>query len=534
TWVAKGNKVYTASNNTDTIRLMNASGCDSIVTLNLTITTCPLTTLGINSILATSAYSLRKLSADYTGAAIQVVRSDNNATQNIGFTAGGDLDTAALKTFVGSNNGFISIWYDQSGNARNVTQTNASKRPAIINAGVIYRRGGKPTVFFDGTDDGMLFTGTDYITTNGFTVNLVAGSNSASTSTRRAVQGNSITNNWLVGPYTNAHTWFAGGFNHLNATAWSTTQVERFTVTQNNSGLNGSFRNGSSIATDQNKSTVPGTLCFGAEGGFAEPLNGFISEVVSFTSVLNTTDRQSMDASEAAYYVVSANANLTSLTTTPTTTLAPNFATDSITYKTSVANAVATISVTPTLQQANATISVSVNGGTFATVASGNASGNLALNVGLNTIDVKVTAQDGTTIKIYRINVTRASGLLTNLGITSSIATSAYSLRKLSADYAGAAIQVIRSSDNFTLDIGFTASGDLDTAALKSFVGSNNAFVTTWYDQSGNARNVTQTTAANQPSIINAGVIFRRGNKPTVFFDGTNDGMLFSGTDYLT
>jgi hypothetical protein len=35
-WAAK-NKTYTTSNNTDTVRLINASGCDSIVTLNLTI-----------------------------------------------------------------------------------------------------------------------------------------------------------------------------------------------------------------------------------------------------------------------------------------------------------------------------------------------------------------------------------------------------------------------------------------------------------------------------------------------------------------
>jgi alpha-tubulin suppressor-like RCC1 family protein len=41
TWVAKGNKVYTASNYTDTILLMNAAGCDSVVTLNLTITQAP-------------------------------------------------------------------------------------------------------------------------------------------------------------------------------------------------------------------------------------------------------------------------------------------------------------------------------------------------------------------------------------------------------------------------------------------------------------------------------------------------------------
>jgi alpha-tubulin suppressor-like RCC1 family protein len=38
-WEPK-NKTYTSSNNTDTIQLTNAAGCDSIVTLNLTINTC--------------------------------------------------------------------------------------------------------------------------------------------------------------------------------------------------------------------------------------------------------------------------------------------------------------------------------------------------------------------------------------------------------------------------------------------------------------------------------------------------------------
>ena len=42
TWAAKGNKVYTASNKTDTIHLTNAGGCDSIVTLDLTINPIPI------------------------------------------------------------------------------------------------------------------------------------------------------------------------------------------------------------------------------------------------------------------------------------------------------------------------------------------------------------------------------------------------------------------------------------------------------------------------------------------------------------
>jgi hypothetical protein len=102
----------------------------------------------------------------------------------------------------------------------------------------------------------------------------------------------------------------------------------------------------------------------------------------------------------------------------------------------------------------------------------------------------------------------------------------AYSLRKLDNDYTGSAVRVRRSNDNTEQDIGFTASGDLDTASLKTFVGANSGFVTTWYDQSGNARNATQATAANQPRIVNAGVIERKNNLPTVFFDG--------GTDRLT
>ncbi len=57
---------------------------------------------------------------------------------------------------------------------------------------------------------------------------------------------------------------------------------------------------------------------------------------------------------------------------------------------------------------------------------------------------------------------------------TYSGAAAAYSLRKLRNAYAGSAIRVRRSSDNTTLDVGFDANGNLDTASMLSFVGSNN------------------------------------------------------------
>jgi len=85
----------------------------------------------------------------------------------------------------------------------------------------------------------------------------------------------------------------------------------------------------------------------------------------------------------------------------------------------------------------------------------------------------------------------------------------AYSLRKLDSDYAGYAIRVRRASDDAEQDIGFVSNRDLDTAALKSFIGSSNAFVSIWYDQSGNGRNAVQTTNARQSRIALAGSVQR-------------------------
>jgi hypothetical protein len=102
-------------------------------------------------------------------------------------------------------------------------------------------------------------------------------------------------------------------------------------------------------------------------------------------------------------------------------------------------------------------------------------------------------------------------------------AAAAYSVRLLRTAYTGNAIRVRRSSDNTEQNIGFTALGNLDTTALITFCSGTNGFVTTWYDQSGNALNLTQTTAANQPQIVSSGVLVTQNSKPAIYFDGVND-----------
>jgi len=110
----------------------------------------------------------------------------------------------------------------------------------------------------------------------------------------------------------------------------------------------------------------------------------------------------------------------------------------------------------------------------------------------------------------------------------------AYGLRKLRAAYTGAALRVRRDSDDTEADVYF---GDRQEVGLNSlvstggtlrdFVGSNSAFVTKWYNQSGNtstqpgggsfsgfptAPDAVQTTTSRQPELISSGV-FNRGLK---------------------
>ena len=100
-----------------------------------------------------------------------------------------------------------------------------------------------------------------------------------------------------------------------------------------------------------------------------------------------------------------------------------------------------------------------------------------------------------------------------------------YSLRKLRTSYTGNSIRVRRSSDNTEQDIGFS-NNILDTTSLLSFVGSNDGFVTTWYDQSGGGYNQTNTTATKQPSIVTSGTVNSSDGNPALKFT-------FSGGEYL-
>lgn len=101
-------------------------------------------------------------------------------------------------------------------------------------------------------------------------------------------------------------------------------------------------------------------------------------------------------------------------------------------------------------------------------------------------------------------------------------ASATFSIRRLKRSYTGPLIRIRRSSDNTESNIGYLANGNLDITSLTSFCGSGSCFVKTWYDQSGNGRDATQTTTTAQPRIFNAGTLDTSNSRPTLVFNGSS------------
>jgi len=98
---------------------------------------------------ASAAYSLRELSAAMEGnAVVRVRRSNDNTEQD--FTSS-EITDGTLTTFTGANNGFVTTWYDQSGNSNNATQATAINQPLVVINGVLQEENGKPTIYADGS-----------------------------------------------------------------------------------------------------------------------------------------------------------------------------------------------------------------------------------------------------------------------------------------------------------------------------------------------------------------------------------------------
>ena len=203
---------------------------------------------------ATVAYSLRKLRTAYSGSSIRVRRSSDNTEQNIGFV-NNVLDTASLLTFCGAGNGFVTTWYDQSGNANNGTQTTAINQPQIVSSGAMVTTNGKNSIKFDGLNDNFNLTSTINAGVSSF--NSLVGKRNASGNNLIGLSG------FGSGPQysymlfqDNNYYLIAKSTNWQISTSTDLTVNQLLLSGQNNAGTMSMFKNGNTIASVQQAQSV--------------------------------------------------------------------------------------------------------------------------------------------------------------------------------------------------------------------------------------------------------------------------------------
>jgi hypothetical protein len=271
-----------------------------------------------------AAYSLRKLRNAYTGYAINVRRSSDNTTQDIGFDLGGNLDVNALVDFVGTGSGYVATWYDQSGNARNATQATAANQPMIVNAGALVMVNGRLAMSFDGVND--FLAPTSYDVTNNFSILAVARSNVTHELDAKSTSGTAGTGgeHYLIwgnsGRTPDSEAGISMGTNGVASYEHSGSYMPPLSTAPLSIGTD--LVNISLVYTSNQPSlflnsqlvdvgyTSPKTNVYlgrgiGGIGGAYGFHSGEISEVINYASSLSTTNRQTLENDEARYYQIS-------------------------------------------------------------------------------------------------------------------------------------------------------------------------------------------------------------------------------------
>ncbi len=417
----------------------------------------------------------------------------------------------------------VARWNDKSTQANHATQSTAGQRPTLATVS------SRALATFDGTDDNLVLdptklpNGTTASTTfavgrtteatpasSGYRTLVVWGT--ANSGQTRAYQKLATSAN--VGVVAHGQSLSAGGAITANSFGLLDDEWSSASYTGRWNGVRGSTV---SVAT----TTGTTYALVGAQAGPGQAWLGELPEILVFNTTLTETQRRAVQDYLATKWAVTiAPGQPTGMSATAA---GPGTATVSWTAPTATGGASIT-SYTATATAGGQTTR------TCTATAPATTCDIVGLTAGVSySVAVAATNSAGTGPASTAASVTPAAGVLDGL---SSSAQAAYSVRKLRAAYTGSALQVRRSSDDATQDIGFTAAGDLDTAALLSFVGSGSGFVTTWYDQTGNSRNATQATTARQPRIVNAGAVEVTNSRANAVFSGSQQ--LATGTSAVT
>jgi len=285
----------------------------------------PTTYLLDNNSGAAVAFSLRRVNSNYDGYAIKVKRDSDNAERDIGFI-NGKLDADALLNFVnkevGKANGYVTVWYDQSGNGNNAI---AKSAPKIVINGELNKVNDNPAIKF--VNNWMYFN-----------TAVAVGDGSIFYTGKTNTESNNVvwfcdystgdpmnyTSPLVEQPAKNtAYFWFKGG--PVSATVYNTLDTLHLTSCIFNMNLKNDdylkkgyiFVNGSKVTSGT--ITNPGKINY-----ISYPSGGMgmdACEIIAYSSAFSLTSKQSIESNVNTWYGL----NIPGMTpeTTPTPTAIP-------------------------------------------------------------------------------------------------------------------------------------------------------------------------------------------------------------------
>jgi hypothetical protein len=479
----------------------------------------------------------------------------------IGFSEGDSPSNFTVSNFKILGDGFVKTWYDQSGNSNNAVQATAADQPKIVSAGSLNADGG---LLFDSSEFDL---GSSVSLGSAHSIFAVAKTSTVRSATFPNLLTNP-TNGRGVGLYADAITDKAvASSNDDNSFNFSSnTNRKIMSVTSDATNVNG-FENGtaSSDNTRSHSLTNNSFIEIGGGSNFA----GTIEEIIVYLSD-QSDNRRAIEESIASNYSITLSSSRDgfvktwydqSVTTQAGDTATGNHATQATAAsqpKIVSAGSLLTAGVTFDGSDDHFDFTEISNTAAFSLFIASNITNNGGMVFGdnggngnyvryeANDVVCKIAGSEydfgdsrDTSLDIINLNRDGSNSLSANRNAAAigspQTATGTFDINLIGVrnndvnPITGAIKELIIYStdqtDNRTAieaNIGEAYSIDLPSGVDPGF-DQVDGFVETWYDQSGNSNDVTQSTASKQPKIVNAGSLVTVNSRACINFDGTDD-----------
>jgi hypothetical protein len=205
---------------------------------------------------------------------------------------GGQMNEGSIKAYTMtttgvSGNGFVTKWYDQSGNDNHATQGTAASQPKIVNAGSLVSGG----IDFDGVDDGLAVSGQVLTSSSFYAASVMQHDTGTSTPSGQNVFGQyqfSTSGRFqLSATNSSVYSFFANATDNIVGLLTGAIGTSQTLISVNGDGSNAEiWRDGTSQATDTYSGFTPATVNFtiGIDADGNREFNGKIAEIIIYPS----------------------------------------------------------------------------------------------------------------------------------------------------------------------------------------------------------------------------------------------------------